>query len=154
MSAGMESDSDIVAKNPLFTLYDALDSIQSSLDDVLSFWDTHVAFLKLLVNRQSNFPLPGDETKVTVELWVSYQNAILRSSSSISESVAALDVHPVMPITPRRTWRKGSYFTVNARLVEPNVAATEKPHAVDATKESVDHVSFSSRLGKLLYHMF
>jgi len=138
----------------VFALYDALDGIQSSLDDVLSFWDTHVAFLKLLVNRQSNFPLPGDETKVTVELWVSYQNAILRSSSSISESINALDVYPDIPITPRKTWRKGSYFSVHVGVVEPNVAANDEPHAVDATKESVGHVSFSSRLGKLLYHLF
>lgn len=138
----------------MFALYDALDGIQSSLDDVLSFWDTHVAFLKLLVNRQSNFPLPGDETKVTVELWVSYQNAILRSSSSISESINALDVYPDIPITPRKTWRKGSSFSVHVGVVEPNVAANDEPHTVDATKQSVGHVSFSSRLGKLLYHLF
>ena len=152
MSAGMESD--VVAKNPLFALYEALDGIQSSLDDVLSFWGTHVAFLKLLVNRQSNFPLPGDETKVTVELWIAYQSAILRSSSSISESLDALDVYPVIPVAPRRTWRRRSYFPVDARLDESNVASVDEPNTVEAAKESVNHMSFSSRVGKLLYHLF
>jgi hypothetical protein len=91
---------------------------------------------------------------VTVELWVSYQNAILRSSSSISESVNALDVYPVMPISPKRSWGKGSYFSVHVGLVEPEVAAIDKPPAVETTKGSVGHVSFSSRLGKLLHHLF
>jgi hypothetical protein len=145
---------DIIARNPVFALYDALDGIHSSLNDILSFWETHVAFLKLLVNRQSNFPLPGDETKVTVELWIAYQNATLRSSSSISESVDALDVYPVIPIVPRKTWRRGSYFPAHDGLVKSNVASMEKPHAVDATKESADHMSFSSRFGRLLYHLF
>jgi len=149
MSAGMESD--IVARNPVFALYDALDGVQSSLNDVFSFWEAHVSFLKLLVNRQSNFPLPGDETKVTVELWISYQNAILRSSSSISESVDALDVNPVVPITQKRSWRKDTYFS---GLIGPNVATVDKPHAVEATKESDVHRSFSSRLGRLFYHLF
>lgn len=152
MSAGMESD--IVAKNPVLALYDALDGIQSSLNDIFSFWEAHVSFLKLLVNRQSNFPLPGDETKVTVELWISYQNAILRSSSSISESVDALDVTPVVPITQKRSWRKDTYFSVHAGLIGPNFATVDTPHPVEATKELDVHRSFSSRLGRLFYHLF
>lgn len=152
MSSRMESD--IVTRNPVFALYDALEGIQSSLNDVLSFWETHVAFLKLLVNRQSNFPLPGNETKVTVELWVMYQNAILRSSSSISESVNALDVAPVIPIAARRTRRRGSYFPVHVGIAEANVPSIDKPHAVGVAKETGNHASLSSRLGRLLYHLF
>jgi hypothetical protein len=144
--------SDIVPKNPGTVLYDALDSIQSALKDVLTFWETHVAFLKLLVNRQSNFPLPGDETKVTVELWTAYQNAILRSSSSISESIDALDVDPVIPLAPRRTWRKG------ANVTELNVASGNLQNPMKVTNESEDrvsnHMSFSNRLGGFLYRLF
>ncbi|KAF8957217.1 hypothetical protein BDZ97DRAFT_1847806 [Flammula alnicola] len=65
--------------------------------DIFVFWDGHVSFLTLVVNRQTNCPTPGEETKATVEVWTKYQRALLQSSSSISESVDEMTTEPTVP---------------------------------------------------------
>jgi len=92
--------------DPVTTLFSAFDAVQSSLRDIQAFWEHHVGFLSLLVNRQTNFPAPGEEAKATFELWTRCQTALLQSSSSISESADAMSVEPVAtPLTRHPTRR-------------------------------------------------
>jgi len=92
--------------DPVTTLFSAFDAVQTSLRDIQAFWEHHVGFLSLLVNRQTNFPVPGEEAKATFELWTRCQTALLQSSSSISESADAMSVEPVAtPLTRYPTRR-------------------------------------------------
>lgn len=91
------------------TLFSALDDVKSSLRDILAFWDNHTTFLTLVVNRQSNFPSPGDETKSTVEIWIRYQAALLQASSSISQSADAMTVDPSVVVMNGKARRRQTY---------------------------------------------
>ncbi|KAH9476581.1 hypothetical protein JR316_0010493 [Psilocybe cubensis] len=91
------------------TLFSALEDVRSSLWDILAFWENHAAFLTLIVNRQSNFPSPGDETKATVEIWIKYQAALLQASSSIAQSADAMTIDPAIVQTNGKTRRRNTY---------------------------------------------
>ncbi|KDR78082.1 hypothetical protein GALMADRAFT_1300736 [Galerina marginata CBS 339.88] len=136
----------------VIALFAALEDIESSLRDLLAFWDNHATFLTLVVNRQSNFPSPGDETKATVELWVRYQAAILQTSSSISQSADAMSVDP--SITPLN---RNAMTT--RRHTHPSYQAAKHPEPTPAPSNGQipktdhiksDHSSFSRMLDRFL----
>ncbi|CAA7263973.1 unnamed protein product [Cyclocybe aegerita] len=118
------------AQDPVGAFYNSLEDVHSSLQDILGFWDHHVSYLVLLVNRQTNFPTPGEETKAVVKLWVSYQAALLQASSSISESADAMSVDPVVAEGPfqKHTFPPSNLGQRDQRLA-PSVH--EHPHAMN-----------------------
>jgi hypothetical protein len=73
-------------------LYAALEGIQTCLQDIRAFWEYHVGFLALLVNRQTNYPSPGPEAKAAFELWTEYRLSLVKCSNSILESSDALSM--------------------------------------------------------------
>jgi len=134
---------------PVTALYAALEDVQSSLRDLLAFWDNHATFLTLVVNRQSNFPAPGEETKATVELWVRYQAALLQASSSISQSADAMSVDPsIAPLNgkPMATRRHTHPLSQVEKRPEQPLPNSQTPNLDDAKR---DQSSFSRILGKL-----
>ncbi|KAF9481098.1 hypothetical protein BDN70DRAFT_931212 [Pholiota conissans] len=113
-------------------LYEALESIQSSLKDLFVFWDGHVSFLNLVLNRQTNFPAPGEETQATVQTWTEYQRVILKANSSISQSIETMNMEPVVisiETSRRMPWRRHTYPQTKLRR-EPTIIETlPKPAA-------------------------
>jgi len=140
--------------DPVTTLFSAFDAVQSSLRDIQAFWEHHVGFLSLLVNRQTNFPAPGEEAKATFELWTRCQTALLQSSSSISESADAMSVEPVAtPLTRYPTRRITHPITERDRpLLNPTEGANRsvvslKPGAgAGKTKDKKGFFSYIRRL--------
>ncbi|KJA26592.1 hypothetical protein HYPSUDRAFT_52466 [Hypholoma sublateritium FD-334 SS-4] len=114
-------------------LYDGLDDICSSLKDLFVFWDGHVSFLTLVLNRQTNYPNPGEETKDAVNLWSEYQRILLKANSSISQAIETMSQEPVIPIIMNRPrqmpWRRHTYPQTKLRR-EPTIVETiPKPAA-------------------------
>ncbi|KAF9555961.1 hypothetical protein CPC08DRAFT_765553 [Agrocybe pediades] len=90
-------------------LFKAVEDVQTSLRNILAFWDNHAAFLTLVVNRQTNFPSPGQETKATVEMWTRYQTALLQCSGSIAQTADAMSVDPSVVVLNGKPHRRQTY---------------------------------------------
>lgn len=137
MSGGSSSQEEIPHIYPLpedsvALLYDALDNICSSLKDLFIFWDGHVSFLTLVLNRQTNSPYPGEETRQTVQLWTEYQRIILKANSSISKSIETMILEPVITSLatsrPRQLpWRRHTYPQTKLRREPTIIESTPKP---------------------------
>ncbi|KAF8200191.1 hypothetical protein BJ912DRAFT_1038728 [Pholiota molesta] len=119
-------------EDSVVVLYEALKEILSSLKELFIFWDGHVSFLNLVLNRQTNYPAPGEETRAAVETWIDYQKIILKANSSISQSIGTMAMEPVIvSIEPSRRmpWRRHTYPQTKLRR-EPTIMETlPKPAA-------------------------
>ncbi|KAF8890824.1 hypothetical protein CPB84DRAFT_1784617 [Gymnopilus junonius] len=127
------------------TLFSVLEDLQSSLRDLHAFWDNHTSFLTLVVNRQTNFPSPGEETKATVELWVRYQAAILQASSSISQSADAMSVDPSIVSMNGKNRRRHTFPATAADKRSAPSLAPQGPELGDK-RDAPMSSSFSHRL--------
>lgn len=91
------------------------------------FWDSHVSFLTLVLNRQTNYPNPGEETKDAVNLWTEYQRILLKANSSISQAIETMSQEPAITIIMNRhrqmPWRRHTYPQTKLRR-EPTIVET------------------------------
>lgn len=124
------------------TLATALAGIQSSLKQLKAFWDSHAAFLGLLLTRQTNYPSPGGDAKTVLDLWTSYQKVLLRSSSSLLESIQELSTDPTPRLSPKPNFKR--YRTIH----EPSKISSDyrKGYSSEASDDS-EH-SLTPKLGR------
>jgi hypothetical protein len=116
------------ATDALVTLYDSLGQIDKALGDLVVFWKGHVDQMYAL-ERRAKLPFSKGQSRTLADRWRRHRSALQESISSISVSLSAVEVEPILgPYNSR--YGEGSHA--------PPVATRSSPPSIWAKLFSVN----------------